>query len=340
MGGTAQSPKAQSAARGAIRHVLLVPVDDFSLLSLAAVMDPLRSANRALGEKAYRTTVATLSGAPVTASSGIVITADVALREAPAADLTLLFAGLEPMPERHGDVSAELRRRAVRGEALGGISTGPWLLGVSGLLDGVRCTIHWERRAAFADAAPQAIVTEAPYEIDRGRYTSSGGTASMDMMLAIIGSNDGPVIARQVANQFQHERIRSSADRQRPAHEPDLTGKPETVARLIKMMADNLETPLPAHVLARSVNLSSRQVERLFERYVNATPTSYYIKLRLMRARELLRQTDASVLEIALATGFASQSHFAQSYRTCFGVNPSDERRMGSNSAPRGALGR
>ena len=133
--------------------------------------------------------------------------------------------------------------------------------------------------------------------------------------------------ARQVANQFQHERIRSSAARQRPANEPDLTGKPDVVARVMRIMADNLEDPLPAETLAASVGLSVRQVERLFLRYAQTTPSNYYIGLRQTRAKELLRQTRASVLDVALSTGFTSQSHFAQSYRTTFGHNPSDERK-------------
>ncbi|XWN33891.1 MAG: GlxA family transcriptional regulator [Devosia sp.] len=313
------------------RHFILVPVDGFSLLSVASVIDPLRSANRALGAATYSFEIATVTGEPVTASSGIVFPATTTLAAAPRSDLTIVCAGLVKEPPQSKEMAHILRRRAREGEPLGGVSTGPWLLGLAGLLDGYRCTIHWESRAAFVDKCPKADVTEAPYEIDRNRFTSSGGTASIDMVLQIIKNDHGADVSREVANQFQHERIRSNADRQRPAHEPDLTGKPESVARVIQLMADNLEEPLSSQALADAVQLSVRQVERLFERYVSATPTNYYISLRLRRARELLRQTDASVLDVCLATGFSSQSHFAHSYRAAFGMNPSDERRIGTN---------
>ena len=324
----ASARDAQNAPRSKDRRTfLIIPVAGFSLLGLGAVIDPLRAANRALGWTAYTFHVATPTGASVTASSGIAIAADFALAEAPLSDLAIVVAGFVTSPDDETVLVAQLRRRARAGEALGGVSTAPRILGRAKLLDGYRCTIHWEQRAAFAQATPEAEVTDAPYEIDRTRFTSAGGTASIDMMLKIIETDHGAAVAREVANQFQHERIRSNADRQRPASEPDLVGKPEAVKRVIKLMAENLEHPLPAQTLADAVRLSVRQVERLFVRHVHTTPTHYYIRLRLTRARELLRQTNQSVLEVALATGFASQSHFAHSYRAVFGCNPSEERR-------------
>lgn len=310
-----------------VHQFAIVLVDGFSLISLAAVIDPLRAANRLLGRRAYGWRLATVKGGPAEASSGITVNADGSLADLPSARLVIVCAGLDIAPKGEREIAAFLRRRASIGEPLGAVSTGSWLLGVAGLLDGYRCTIHWERRAAFAQIAPRAHVTDAPYEVDRDRYTSSGGTASIDMMAHMIGIDFGADLSRHVANQFQHERIRSSADRQRPASEPDLAGKPDSVARIIKLMAANIERPLSAQELACAVNLSVRQVERLFERHVDQAPKTYYINMRLQRARELLRQTNASVLDVALSTGFASQSHFAQSYRALFGKNPSDERR-------------
>ena len=319
------------------RSFLLVPVDGFSLLSFAAVVDPLRAACRILDRPVYSWSVASVDGAPVASSSGFEVPAAFAVAKAPPVDLMLVFAGLV---SRIGDTTAlqgDLRRRVRGGEAVGAVSTGAIVLGRAGLLDGYRCTVHWEARASFAKANEGATVTEAPYEIDRNRYTSGGGTASIDMMLDVIAHDHGDALARKVANQLQHERIRSSADRQRIAGEPDLVGKPVVMVRLIRLMADNLEEPLSARDLASRVGLSVRQVERHFERHCGTTPTNFYIGLRLDRARELLRQTRASVLDVALDTGFASQSHFAQSYRLRFGCTPSRERRPGSRAvAPAG----
>ena len=104
---------------------------------------------------------------------------------------------------------------ADRGAALGGISIGSHTLAEAGQLEGHRCTIHWENRASFREAFPHIECTGNVYEIDRKRYTSAGGTTSVDLMLEIVRSDFGSDLANKVANQFQHERIRSHHDRQR-----------------------------------------------------------------------------------------------------------------------------
>ena len=165
------------------------------------------------------------------------------------------------------------------------------------------------------------------FEIDRNRYMSAGGTTSIDLMLQMIRQDFGARVANEVANQFQHERIRTNTDRQRIGPERDLGGKSEKLQKAVELMAEHLEEPLTALEIARRVGLSLRQVERLFLRHLNCTPGRYYMSVRLERARELLRHTSAPILDVALSTGFTSHSYFAQSYRTQFNCSPSEERR-------------
>jgi len=95
---------------------------------------------------------------------------------------------------------------------------------------------------------------------------------------------------------------------------------------VIRRMEDSADEPISQAKLATAVGLSSRQLERLFRRYLDRTPTRYYLELRLARARLLLLQTDLSVLEVALACGFVSASHFAKCYREVYGRTPRDQR--------------
>ncbi|TIS61207.1 MAG: GlxA family transcriptional regulator, partial [Mesorhizobium sp.] len=211
-----------------------------------------------------------------------------------------------------------LRSWGRRGNALGALSVGSYLLAEAGQLDGYRCTIHWENRAGFMERFPDINCTGNVFEIDRKRYTCAGGTTSIDLMLEIVRGDFGSNLANGVANQFQHERV---------GPERDLTGKSEKLRRIVELMADHLDEPLSAVQLAKSAGLSVRQVERLFLRHLNVTPGRYYMRLRLERARELLRQTNMPILDVAIATGFTSHSYFAQSYRLQFGRPPSEERR-------------
>lgn len=309
------------------RHFAFLIVPGFPLFSLAAVIDGARAANRLLGRNFYSWSTVSVDGKPVCASNGLSIQADNGLADAPPADIYFACAGLSTEFPEKSKVLAALRSWGRRGAGLGALSVGAQLLAEAGQLDGYRCTIHWENRAGFLEKFPHIECTGNVFEIDRKRYTSAGGATAVDLILEIIRKDFGVGLANAVANQFHHERIRSAVDRQRVGPERDLSGKSDKLRRIVELMADSLDEPLSAAELADSVDLSVRQVERLFLRHMNTTPGRYYMRLRLERARELLRQTNMPILDIAVATGFTSHSYFAQSYRLQFGRPPSDERR-------------
>ena len=309
------------------RHFAFLLVDKFSMFSLAAAIDTVRSANRMAGRDVYSWTTVSADGEAVIASNGLPLKIDYAIGDVPPADILFVCVGLTTEFPGKSKVLSGLRTLGRRGAALGALSVGSYLLAEAGQLDGHRCTIHWENRAGFRERFPDIECTGNVFEIDRKRYTCAGGTTSIDLMLEIVRSDLGTGIANEVANQFQHERIRSAGDRQRVGPERDLTGKSEKLRRIVELMADKLDEPLSAVQLAKSAGLSVRQVERLFLRHLGMTPGRYYMRLRLERARELLRQTNMPILDVAIATGFTSHSYFAQSYRLQFGRPPSEERR-------------
>lgn len=309
------------------RQLGFLIVDKFSMFSLAAAIDTVRSTNRLLGRNFYAWTTISHNGEPVDASNGLSIKVEHAVGALPPLDLLFVCVGLTTEFPGKARILSALRSFGRRGGSLGALSVGSHLLAEAGQLDGYRCTIHWENRAGFMERFPNVECTGHVYEIDRKRYTCAGGTTSIDLMLEIVRRDFGSALANAVANQFQHERIRSADDRQRVGPERDLSGKSEKLRRVVELMADCLDEPLSAAELAKSVGLSVRQVERLFLRHMNVTPGRYYMRLRLERARELLRQTNLPILDVAVSTGFTSHSYFAQSYRLQFGRPPSEERR-------------
>jgi transcriptional regulator GlxA family with amidase domain len=219
-----------------------------------------------------------------------------------------------------------LRRLDRQGIDIGAISLGTYLLAKAGLLDGYKCTIHWENLASFTEEFPQLEVTSELFEIDRNRFTCSGGIAAFDLMLHLIGLQHGHALAAQVSEQFIHDRIRSARDHQRMALPARLGVRHPKLVKVIRLMEESLEEPITRARLADAVGLSSRQLERLFRKYLGRTPTRYYLELRLNRARLLLLQTDMSVLDVALACGFVSASHFSKCFREFFGRTPREER--------------
>jgi len=309
------------------RQFAFLLVDKFSMFSLAAAIDVVRSANRLLGKDYYDWITVSADGDPVIASNGLQMKIDYSVADLQPADILFICVGMSTEFPGKSKVLGALRAWGRRGGKLGALSVGSYVLAEAGQLDGYRCTIHWENRAGFMERFPDVECTGNVFEIDRKRYTCAGGTTSIDLMLEIVRADFGANLANAVANQFHHERIRSAEDRQRVGPERDLSGKSEKLRKIAERMADSLDEPLSAVQLAKSAGLSVRQVERLFLRHMSTTPGRYYMRLRLERARELLRQTNMPILDIAVATGFTSHSYFAQSYRLQFGRPPSEERR-------------
>jgi len=94
----------------------------------------------------------------------------------------------------------------------------------------------------------------------------------------------------------------------------------------VQLMERNLEEPLTIAEIADHLEISGRELERLFRHYLDSTPSTYYRNLRLEQARWMLKQTTDSVTSISIACGFASLSHFTRSYQKQFGNKPSQER--------------
>jgi transcriptional regulator GlxA family with amidase domain len=96
----------------------------------------------------------------------------------------------------------------------------------------------------------------------------------------------------------------------------------------VTIMEANLEEPIAVDELARYIGLSRRQLERLFRDHLHSSPGDYYVRLRLQRARQLLRKTARPIAEIALSCGFVSTTHFTTRYRKFYGIPPRMERRI------------
>ena len=301
-------------------------VPGFAMMSFTAAIEPMRAANRLTGQKLYAWQIVSKTGAAVASSSGIEVLPHHSIETATGAQTLFVIAGLEAHAYEDRQVFAWLRRLARQGCRIGALSTGSYLLARAGLLNGYRCTIHWENLAGFQEAYPDFDVTAELFEVDRGRLTCSGGIAALDLMLSQIALEHGRDLATEVAEQFIHERIRDQHDQQRMALRSRLGVSHPKLLQIIALMEEHLEEPVARADLARRAAMSTRQLERLFRKYLARTPTRYYLELRLYRARRLLSQTSLSVLDVALACGFVSASHFSKCYREFFHKSPRDER--------------
>lgn len=314
--------------------IAFVLVPRFSMIAFSSAVEPLRIANRLSGADLYRWIVLSPDGQPARASNGIAVHVDAAIADyddigAGGGKLDLVFVCGGLGSERYKDpaLGAWFRRQERRGAVLGAMCTGSSLLAAAGLLDGHRCVIHWESLDGFTETYLHIEVSANLFEADGNRLTCAGGTAALDMMLHLIGDQHGNTLARQVSEQCLGDRVRDPHDRRRMARSARLGIHNPKVLRGIEMMESHIEEPISQDQLAHDLGLSRRQLERLFRKHVGMAPVHYYLEMRLRRARHLLLQSDLPILELAIASGFVSASHFSKCYRDVYGKSPSEERR-------------
>jgi transcriptional regulator GlxA family with amidase domain len=300
-------------------------IEGYPIIPFSCVVDSLRAANRLSGKKLYQWECFAPDNEPVAASCGITVPTR-ALSDAKNLKTLIIVA---PNTAQNFDDANTIRllkamdRQKVN---LGSASSGSFILARAGLLDECRATIHWENIPVFKELYPQLEITFTLYEIAERRFTCSGGIAALDMMLKLIENQYGRQLAQQISQQFQHDRIRTEIDSQQMADRMDLAMNAPKLIDVINLMENNIEVPLSLPSIAAKCKLSLRQIERLFHKYRDVTPSQYYLSLRLMHAKQLLLNTNNSVIDISLATGFETQSYFTACYRKHFGSSPRNHR--------------
>ena len=311
--------------------LLLVP--NFSLIALAAVVDPLRLANGVLGRKVYEYVTLSTGLEAVASSDGIRVLPELALTDSGPLDAVFVI-GPNPIPKRgFGDISNWLRRQAARAVALGGVDTGSYFLARAGLLDGYRCTIHWEDRDALLEQFPQLIVSNHLVEIDRDRYTCSGGVSPLDLMTLLLSRPPGNRdLAAQVSDLLVAQQ-RSPDERQTVPLRQRFSHVPGPLIDALEMMENNVEEPLKPDEIAGYLGVSRRTLERLFQRQLGMTPAQKYLEIRLERARLAMLRGSRSLDEVAQSVGFASPSHFIARYKQAFGKTPAADRAARQSAA-------
>ena len=318
-------PKAPAELETACRIGFLT-LDEFTMIAFASAVEVLRMANHLSGKDYYSWSVITMDGAPVPSSNGLTVHRATTYEEAGPFDMVFVCGGTNVEKYVDDRVLALLRRLARNGVVLGGLCTGTYALVKSGLLDGYRCTIHWENMASLRESHRRVNFLEELFVIDRDRITCTGGIAPIDMMLALVESRFGKTLVGEISDQFILERVRDSDDRQHIPLAARIGFNRRALVEVAALMEANFEEPLSAVELAKLAGLSLRQVQRMFQQSLDTTPTKYYLRLRLRRARELLLQSRMSITEIAVACGFQSTCHFSKSYRALYGRTPRSER--------------
>ncbi|WP_346839244.1 GlxA family transcriptional regulator [Microbulbifer sp. SAOS-129_SWC] len=308
-------------------HIGFVLIPQFSFFALACCSEPLRVANRIVGRKLFEFTFLSEEGEPVSASNGIPFPVQYSLADCPSDYQTVVVvSGFDPLDGCGDTLLPELRRLSVNGVSLGCVDTGAHILAKAGLLHGQKAIVHWEASSSFQESYPSIQVVPERFMIEENRVSAAGGLSSLDMMLNIIRATHGHELANAVAEQFTYNYIQSADDSQRMSLRSRLMTTNKRLIETVQIMEKHLVQPLSIQQIAERADISVRELERLFKKEVGTPPKRFYRRLRLEKARQLLRQTDMTVLDIAISCGFQSSAYFSAAYRHEFGISPSRDR--------------
>ena len=324
---TSRAPNPHFLAHGAdgivACQILLLP--GFELNELSALSEAFNCANRVLCENHFDWHLASLDGAPVQSAGGLSVAVTRSAQNSDHRHLFLLsaYGGVELA--RPG-LSALLCRRYALGARIAGIGGACTLMAEAGLLAARPCAAHWSLADALMERAQNLEVADRLYAIDERIATCAGRDATLDFALRLIADAAGEPLARIVADSLNHARPREATERQ--LSELDFSGQrgASAIAHTVKAMRRRMTEGEDLDGIAAQSGVGQRQLQRLFRRHLGMTPTQYFLKARLQRARHLLQYSTLSVTEIAIATGFASISHFTRRYTELYGRTPTAER--------------
>jgi transcriptional regulator GlxA family with amidase domain len=317
-------PEAARAVPACRCVFLLLPA--FSPLDLSSAVAALEAANTYDGTKRYDWRVVSEDGLAVTAPNGLSVAVDGGLPELARGGIIFVCGGQGQEPGLSLKVLGWLRKAQRMGVTLGALGGGVLALARSGLLAGREVSAHWALRAILAETHPDVEVRNSLFTMEGKLITCAGGTATVDMMLNLISEHHGAAVATGAADLMVCSSARKGSQDQTVSEYGRTGVRHEKLAAALSLMRSNLEEPLTPGGIADLVGLSVRQLERLFAKYLQTTPKVYYTRLGLDYARSLLLQTNMRIIDIALASGFNSQTHFAKVYRRYSGKPPHQER--------------
>jgi len=305
-------------------HVTVLVLPDSSMMCVASVLEPLRAANRVSGKQFYQWQLTSLSGSSVSMTCDLPLAIDTQFNERLRGDLMIVIGGFNQLKHVSTSALSIIRKAASGFAAIAGVEEGSWVVARTGLLNGLQATTHWEDFEAFADQFPEIDVQLDRFVVDGNCMTCGGASPAFDMLLELIRKRNGAAIAMEVASVFIYDEAHSQFDAQPLVSLGRLGGQDKRLEQAVRLMEKYIEQPLPVAAIAKRVGVSSNTLESVFKKNVGMTPGRFYLNLRLKAANRLVQDSNLSLREIAVRSGFNSLSAFSRAYGRGFGKSASE----------------
>jgi AraC family carnitine catabolism transcriptional activator len=302
----------------------IVLTDNFPILSLTLVSEPLRVANREMGEQLWRWRFLSIEGGVMVSSSGL--TVDTLALDDQRSDVVLLLSSYQPERALTPVLLGWLKRRARGGAVMGCVDTGALIFAEAGLLTHVPAAVHFEALRGYREKFADEMFVDRLFNLSGNRCSSAGGTATFDMTLGLIARFNGAELAERVAEILTYRPTGHEGPQQKLLTNTSIQRIDRNLAKAVDLMISTLDAPLPIADIAERVGITIWTLGRLFKRHLRATPSAYYRNLRLSEARNLLVNSSLRISEISELCGFENPESFARAYKQRYGQTASAER--------------
>ncbi len=311
---------------GEPRRVTFLVVPRFNMAEMITMIEPMRVANYLSPFPLYEWEIASFDGEEIVASNGLSIAARPPSERTRRGEIIFVFASWGGEDYNNRDVISWIRRQAREGARICAVELGCYLVARAGLLKGQKVATHWSWAPGFQEQFPEISTVGQLYVLDDRVMSCAGALSGVDMMLRLIANDHGEGLAGEVSDQLLYHPIRPATAPQRRIMGNGMESLAPMVREAIALMENHISEPLDVPQVAEEMGVSQRQLERQFKTSVGCSVVQFGLLLRLQHARVLLIATKLSVRDVAAASGFNTLSHFAHSFRKCFGRRPSDYR--------------
>ncbi|MBE1284017.1 MAG: helix-turn-helix domain-containing protein [Rhodobacteraceae bacterium] len=312
-------------------NVDIVLTENFPVLSLTLVTEPLRVANRESVEQIWRWRFLSLEGGMMLSSSGMPV--DTQPLDEQRADVVLVLSSYFPERSVVRPLLSWLQARARGGAVMGCVDTGALIFAEAGLLSRAPAAVHFEALRGYREKFANQMFADRLFTFSDTRCSSAGGVATFDMTLGLITHFNGRDLADRVAEILTYRPTEHDGPQQRLLTDTSLKRLDRNLSKAVDLMLSTLDQPMTIEEIADQVGISLWTLGRLFKRYLKETPSAYYRGLRLAEARNLLNNSALRVGDISALCGFENPESFARAYRRAYGVSASADRR-GADQTP------
>jgi len=304
------------------RSVVFVLFDGVKLIDVSGPAEVFSEAARFGAE--YDLIYTSSAEDSVRTSAGTRLAVDTLLDDVDYADTVIVTGGdglvSKPIPPRLVDA---IRRVRARSRRMVSICTGSFLLAAAGILSGRRATTHWRYANQLARLYPDiTVLPDALFVEDDSVYTSAGGTAGIDISLALVEQDHSADLARSIARHLVMFMQRPAGQSQYSAPLSINPPQSSVVRKAIDAVSANPSQRHSIASLASAVGVSARHLTRLFSSELGVTPAQFVQRVRIDHAKSLL-DSGHDVTRTAHESGFGSYESMRRAFVNVVGVSPS-----------------